>query len=271
MDDIMSKRIFSVLIGALLHLSTFSIIEAKNDAPLFGKTGDVIEVNNRILANVRDHSISVIDVMKKMDILFYRQYPHYASMPSIRFQFYQASWKAVLQELIDKELIMADAEERQFSVSNGDIRQEMESMFGPNIIVNLDSAGLTYDEAWKIVHGDTIIRRMVYMCVNLKAMRNTTPQDVRTAYEEYAKANVRPDMWDYSVISIRDPDPEKGAKAANVIHNLLVQDKIPLEATIRKIEELKLVDKTTIVNVSEQMHHGEKELSKQVIQIFSRR
>ena len=61
------------------------------------------------------------------------------------------NWKYVLQELIDKELILGDAEEKKVAITAGDVRQEMENMFGPNIIANLDKIGLSMDEALKIV------------------------------------------------------------------------------------------------------------------------
>src|ERR1700730_13068687 len=82
------------------------------DGILYGPEDNArIVVNNRILAKVNGKEISVFDVMKKMDMLFYRQFPEYTSSMQARFQFYQVSWKRVLQDLIDKELIMADAEE----------------------------------------------------------------------------------------------------------------------------------------------------------------
>src|SRR5262249_17801417 len=143
-----------------------------------------IVVNNRILARINEKAISVVDLMKKLDVLFYREFPQYTSSKVARYQFYQANWKNVLQELIDKELILADAEENKLPISSGDVRQEMEQLFGPNIIANLDKVGLSFDDAWKIVQGDITIRRMMYMRVNAKAMRQVTPQDVWAAYEE---------------------------------------------------------------------------------------
>ena len=102
-----------------------------------------VNVNNRILAVVNGKPLSVYDVMKKMDVHFYRQFPEYASSAEARHQFYQAQWKNMLRDLVDKELILADAESAKVEVSAGDVRQEMENMFGPNIIANLDKLGMT--------------------------------------------------------------------------------------------------------------------------------
>ena len=163
--------------------------------------------------------------------------------------------------MVDKELIVADAEENKLPVSSGDVRQEMEHLFGPNIIGNLDKVGLTFDDAWKIVQGDILIRRMIHIRVNTKAMRCVTPQDVRAAYEEFAKTNIRSDEWAYQVITIRDKDPSVGAQAANIAYQMLTEDSIALADISAKIKELPTIGKTSNVNISEEYRHNEKEVS----------
>lgn len=219
-----------------------------------------IVINNRILARVNEKAISVVDLMKKLDILFYREFPQYTPSKVARFQFYQANWKDVLQELIDKELVLADAEENKLPVSNGDVRQEMEQLFGPNIITNLDRAGLTFDDAWKIVQGDIIIRRMMHLRVNAKAMRQVTPQDVWEAYEQHVKKITRPDEWTYKVISIRSKNTEEGALAANLAYNLLTEDSITLDQLASAVKKSSH-GKNVQVNVSEEFHHTDKDVS----------
>jgi hypothetical protein len=218
-------------------------------------------VNNRILAKVNGKPISVIDVMKKMDVHFYRQYPQYASSPVARFQFYQISWKQVLNELIDKELLLADAEEHHLTVTSGDIRQEMEDLFGPNIIANLDKINLSFEDAWKIVQEDSIIKRMLYVRAHSKGTRKIIPQDVRKAYEEFAKENTRPDEWHYIVISIRDPDSAQGAEVANFAYQLLLDQKVPFNDIPKHATSFANWKSTTKVSVSEEFKHTAKDLS----------
>lgn len=252
----MKKLLF--LLGICLLTSTHNVY-AKGESFVMGQEPEKrIFVNNRILATVNGKAISVIDVMKKMDMLFYKQFPEYTSSATARFQFYQINWKHVLQELIDKELILADAEEHKLPLTGGDVRQEMESLFGPNIIVNLDKVGLTFEEAWKMVEEDIKLRRMVYFCANSKAIRGVTPKDVREAYEEYAQKNVQPEEWIYTVISIRDPDAAVGAEAATKAHSLLTQEQIQLNELADKIRE-SFAD--TKVTLSESLRHQEKDLS----------
>lgn len=240
----------------------FSLFTVVNAAGLSTSDQDKrISVDNRILAKVNGKAISVIDVMKKMDMLFYKAYPEYTSVLEARYQFYQMNWKRVLEDLVDKELIIADAEEIKFPISNGDVRQEMETLFGPNIISNLDKIGLSYEEAWKIVSSDILLKQMLFVRGQAKAIKQVTPQVVHDAYEEFAKNNIRPATWDYVVISIRDQDKDLAAEASFHVHKMLTEEKIPLQDLPAKIKELYPQNTGLKVTLSDVMHHQEKELS----------
>lgn len=219
-----------------------------------------LEVNNRILANVNGKLISVVDVMKKMDILFYQQFPEYIDNIEARYQFYQFQWKRTLQDLIDKELILADAEENKLPISNGDVRQEMESLFGPNIIANLDRLDMSYEQAAEMLRGDILLRRMLYMRVNAKAMRVVTPQKIRSAYEAYAEENHRPEKWNYQVISFRAADPSVGAKVAKEARNLLTAAETSVGQLTQELNMIGAAERTK-VNVSDDFTMTAKELN----------
>lgn len=256
----MKKIIFFIAIFQLAFINVKAALAG--DGLLFGQADDLqVVVNNRVLAKVNGKAISVMDLMKKMDMLFYRQFPQYTSSVQARYQFYQTNWKQVLQESIDKELLLADAEENKLPVTNGDIRQEMETMFGPNIIGNLDKISLTYDEAWGIIKGDIILRRMLFYRVNSKAMRQVTPQKIREVYELFAKENPRSELWKYYVISIRDKDAERGGEAAKFIHQLLEDKSVPIDQLAKKAKLEGHFDEATLVNISEELRHTEKEMS----------
>lgn len=227
---------------------------------MFGEEPKLL-INNRILANVNGKPISAIDVMKKMDVLFYRQFPEYRNSTQARAQFYQTAWKNTLQQLIDKELIVADALETKVETSNGDIRQEMETMFGPNIIGNLDSMGLTFDDAWDIIKDELIIKRMLYFRVNSRAVKSVTPQFIHEKYEEFAKNNPRQSEWHYKVISAQDKDSEKSAKAAQHIYTLLTEEKIPFSELVETLQQRGLVEESTRVTISSDYSVSEKEIS----------
>lgn len=241
-------------------ISITSICKLYSADNLFSQIGEEqqIAINNQILAKVNGKAISVYDVMKKMDMLFYRSYPEYSSVAPARYQFYQMNWKSVLNDLIDKELIIADAEENKMQVSSGDVRQEMEVLFGPNIIANLDRAGLTFEEAWKIVHDDIVVKRMMYVRTTSKVLKQVTPQDVHAAYENYSKENIRPDLWTYQVLSIRDKDKSKGLEAAAHAHQLLITDHLPLDQALEKLKDSKDAANITL---SPEYTHNQNEMS----------
>lgn len=220
-----------------------------------------ILIQNRVLAKVNDKSLTVYDVMKKMDMLFYKQFPEYTGSVMARYQFYNANWKAILRDLIDKELILADADEVKMQVSNGDVRQEMEEMFGPNIITNLDQVGLTFEEAWKMVHSDIVIKRMLYTRANVKAIKQVTPIVIKDAYANFAKENHKPATWTYAIINIRDPDSEKGAEAAHQAHQLLVSDHLDPKDLNEKLNQIASIASTTKVNISEDYNHSADEMA----------
>jgi|GEM_PF-326748 len=254
-------KLYLILLPFLL-LSFNALPAAPKEISLFKPEDErKIVIHNRVLATVNDKSVTVYDLMKKMDLLFYRQFPQYTSSAAARYQFYNANWKAVLRDLIDKELIMADAEEVKMQVSNGDVRQEMETMFGPNIITNLDQVGLTFEEAWKMVHADIVIKRMLFSRANAKALKQITPIVIRDAYSNFAKENHRPETWNYAIITIRDPDQAKGAEAANQAHQLLISEKIPLNELSERLGKLTSIAPTTKINLSEPYSHTQEEMA----------
>lgn len=244
---------FSLLIGSMQCHAQSTLLGAPSHP-------EHLIVNNRVIAKVNGKAISVIDLMKKMDIVFYKEFPQYTSIPEARYQFYQANWKSMLKELINKELILADAEENKLQVGSGEVRQEMENLFGPNIIGNLDKIGMTFDEAWKIIQGDIQLHRMLYIRVNSKASRDVTPKTVYANYEEYAKENSVLDQWGYRVVSIRHKDSSVGAATANIAYQLLTIECIPLSELAENLKNHSSTGKSS-VNISELFVHTEKEMS----------
>ena len=103
------KRKFSLLLSLVLPLTSFAVDMPLDMAPPISQNGEDVEIENRILLKVNKKAISVLDIVRKMDLLFYRQYPELISQSSARLQFYMASWQKVLQMVIDEELMIADA------------------------------------------------------------------------------------------------------------------------------------------------------------------
>lgn len=255
-------KLKTLLFAALLQTVALSAYARTGGSGLFAPHREAsIIVNNRILATVNEKSISVIDVMKKMDIIFYRQYPQYSEITEARFQFYQAGWRQVLNDLINKELILCDAIENKLPLSNGDIRQEMEDTFGPNIITNLDRAGITYDEAWEILKGDLLLKRMMYVRVNGRVMKRITPMIVKSYYNEWAKEHSAEPQWRYRMISIRSDNPEVGAEAAKKVYALVTEKGVPVEELTATVKSDGSFPPNIGINVSEEYLHKNKEIA----------
>lgn len=250
----------------IILLFGFSSLHALKNEPLFGikEEEPKIYINNRILIRVNGKPISTYDLMKKMDLLFYRQYPEYTSSIGARSQYYDMTWKMALEELIDKELILADAKESKIEVSSGDVRQELETSFGPNIIENLDKAGITFEEATKMMQDEIIIRRLISGRVHSKAIRQVTPIKVRQYYEEFIQdpKNTRQTQWKYQIITIKERNLEKTEKTAKEAFQMIMQG-VPLDQLSSKLKENLILGRKGKVTISTSIKQNDQELSKE--------
>jgi hypothetical protein len=120
---------------------------------------------------------------------------------------------------------------------------------------------LTFNEAWKMVQDDIILKRMIYIRVHSKALRQVTPKDVRDSYEEFAKNNIKKDEWIYQVVSIRNSDPVRGAETAQFAYHLLAEKQIPLKDLPAHITTFADWSSKTKLNVSEEFCHTEQDLA----------
>lgn len=168
-----------------------------------------IAIQNSILLKVNGKTISMMDVKKKMDMAFHQNYPQFANSNQARVQYYEASWRHFLMDMIDNELILSDAADKEIKVTDGEIREVMEERFGPNVMQTLDKIGLTYDETWKMVQNELIVQRMSWWFIQSKAVSSITPQDIRQAYRLYLKENPAYSQWKYRVVSIRTDEPNE--------------------------------------------------------------
>lgn len=216
-----------------------------------------IAVQNSILTKVNGKTISMMDVKKKMDLMFHQNYPQYEGNNQARFQFYEASWRHILMDMIDNELIISDALDKEIKLTDGEVREALEDRFGPSVMQTLDKIGVTYDEAWKMLKNEMIVQRMSWWFVQSRAMSSVTPQDIRQAYRLHLEKNPAYSDWTYRVISIKadkanDPLSEE-------IHQVLADSGKPPEYLL---EDLKKLEAPGIsISVSNEYSASDKELS----------
>ncbi len=220
-----------------------------------------IGVQNSILTHVNDTTISVVDVKKKLDYAFHQSYPQLADSTEARFQFYQGSWRQVLMEMIDNELMLADAAEREIKLTDGEVREEMENRFGPNVMQTLDRIGLSYDETWKMLKNEMLVQRMVWFFIHSKAIQKVTPQEIKQAYRMYLKENPPYQEWTYRVISLRADQNDVLQKLADATYKLLSDGGQSPESVAAQLKELETQYAPCSIQLSTEYKASDTELS----------
>ncbi|MCH9609512.1 MAG: hypothetical protein S4CHLAM45_14280 [Chlamydiales bacterium] len=250
----MLKKIFPVLISCSLFAAPS--MTPGVDFSLSNSMPDYVEVNNRVLLKIGGKPVTVMDVVRKMDLVFYQQFPDLVSSPGARYEFYTASWRGMLANVIDDKLICTDAEEKKVEVSDGEIRGEMEKYFGPNVVFTIDRLGIGFDEAWELVKTELTVQQMSGMMVYSKALADVHPREVKRRYEKMLADNPPENRWIYQVVSLRGEDDVETLDVAHKAHNLLAMGQVPLELIKGNVEE-----KNVKVTLSAEYTRTPKEIS----------
>ncbi len=257
--DLIAKKSRGPVRNLIFSLIAFSICGiAHADTPVSAST---LHIQNRVLINVLNKPISVLDVVKKMNVILEKAYPEYKNIPEARYQFYRQQWKSTLLQMVDSELMLKDAEKLELKITNGDIRQEIHDRFGPDIMKSLNAIGITYEEAQEMIRSDLITQRMMWYRVHSKALTQVGPQSVRNSYLDYLKKNPSNQIWTYEVLSVRSPDQATGEKLASKAFNMLSAAKMGLKEAASSIEAEVAANDKVKMNVSEIVTVKDQELS----------
>lgn len=218
-----------------------------------------LSIHNEILAKINDKAISVMDVKKEMDMIFLKTYPDLVESPPARHQFYTASWKHVLDQMINKELMLLDAEEKQLQISEGEVREEMEKRFGPNIMKNLEKIGLTFEEAKENTKTELVVQRMSWYFIHQTATQAVTPKDVQIAYEKYLVDYPPKTEWTYQVISMRSDESKQAEELSNQVADLINKKQLSLSEI--KDELLALPKENQTISISDDFVNNSEDIS----------
>ena len=186
-----------------------------DSAPFLQDKNQQLIIHNRILTKVNNKTISILDVVKKMDVFFSKQYPQYAHSPAAKHQYFSSQWKDMLLQMVDQELILADAEKLDLKITDSEIRETLHDKFGPNLMDSLDSLGLSYEEAKSMIHSEIVVQRMTWFKVHSKALNSVNVQDVKKAFASYCEKNPTKDLWEYEVLSVKAQTEEIAHQIAN--------------------------------------------------------
>jgi hypothetical protein len=210
--------------NTLLSLSLLAIV-CFNSAPLAATSpieteeGQLV-IHNRILVKVNKKTISVLDVLKKMDIFLNTYYPQYTNSPATKHQYFSSQWKETLLRMVDQELILADAEKMDLKLTDAEVRETLLEKFGPNVMATLNDLNLTYEEAKQLVHSELVEQRMMWFKVHSKALAKVNTKDVKAAYTTYCKNNPSKENWKYEVLSIKAETEELAQQIAEKAYAL---------------------------------------------------
>ena len=217
-----------------------------------------LSMQNRVLMRVGEKTITAYDVMQKMTFFLQKNYPEQATSPMARSQFFISNWRDVLIEMINQELILADALHLEIKISDKEVREELLARFGPNVMQTLDKIGIPFEKAKQLTHNDMAIERMTWYRVHSKAHELITPKHIKLAYKEYLASNPATNELEYQVLSIRSQDRKAAQALADKAFTLLKEKKAPFSSLATQLPEVMDVS----VSISDSYHVKESELSK---------
>ncbi len=250
------------VLSCLFLLAPLMTIAAESTPmmPFEGEPKHLI-VDNRILAKINGKTISVVDVVKKMDVFLNRAYPQYANSKAARYQFYTAQWRNTLSQMIDGELILADAAAIELKVNDSEVRETLQERFGPNVMANLEKIGITYEEAREMIYSELAVQRMTWFKINSKALLSVNPQDIKLAYREYCEKNPPADEWKYQVLSIRGDENTTLTPVTERIRSLLSAAESSLQAVYDEVSKEENRDPSVTLTLSPLYEVNDKSLS----------
>lgn len=227
--------IFILLIIAALFSSLFAQRPSLEEA-----LERQLVVNNNIATKVNGKTISFLDVAKKLNYLFYQTNPENISSDAAKYQFYLSSWRFALVDLINTELMLAEAKSKDVKIPDSEIKEALQERFGPNVTLTLNKLDLTYDEAFQLIKTDEIVKRIRWFFINAKALQKVTPQMIRAEYEKQLSENPSGDFYHFQIVTVKDPNQVKNSALALKTYQLLKDQKnieaVKQELVAEKVE-----------------------------------
>ncbi|WP_194844121.1 peptidylprolyl isomerase [Candidatus Clavichlamydia salmonicola] len=182
-------------------------------------------VHNRTLFHSGKRVITAIDVMRKMDLIFYQNFPNMLNSKFARYRFYNAMWRTITDSLIDEVLIVSDAEEKKITVNDSEIKEELERIFGLNVVNEADMLGMTLEDVTDLIKKDLLVQKMLNMIVRSRAMMEINPQALKDQYRQLVDSYSNKEEWVYAIVSLRGYDKTEVFAAAKKIHDFLSSGK----------------------------------------------
>lgn len=199
------KMYIQKIIFTLLIISFCSSIYAAGTTGPLGNPTDIKEiiVQNRILVEINKKPISVLDVVKQMDNFLHRYYPQYADSKLAKYHYYKGYWRETLEQMIDNELMIADAENLKITISPTEVREEIHRRFDPNVLERLEQLNLSYEEIKDLITKDLLIQKIQWFRVMSKVHQKITAEELKKSYHDHLNKYPPKNSWQYQFVNIR--------------------------------------------------------------------
>ncbi|MCF7851903.1 MAG: hypothetical protein K9M07_01530 [Simkaniaceae bacterium] len=228
-----------------------------------------IIINNRPLARVNGKTFSLMDVVTKMNIFLETNYPQIFEDKMALFQFYKNNWESQLKELVENELILADADEK-IEVTEAEIRQEMQERYGTNMLAHLDALNMTLEDAKERIKNEVIIRKMTWFKAYSKAVQQITPGLIKESYQSHLSQFQGKENWIYDVLTLRGKNESAMEELANLAHTLLDESHLSLDDVVKQINSTAQEKQCDIIASVSLDNNGEsKKIAQQHLDILS--
>jgi hypothetical protein len=245
------------LLLCLLPLSLFAAdFEGPSEAQKFFEFDQHLVVQNRVLLKVGGKPITVMDLVKRMDMVFFQQYPQLMDNQVARYQFYENSWRHFFNIVLDEQLVVQDAKEKHITVKEGEVRRSMERTFGNDPITNLTKAGLTFQEAYDLLEADLLVQKMNGGMVFQKALPEVKPKRVQEFYKKMLEENPPKELYKYQVLSFRAPSEVEAKERALKAYKAIDSGELAFADVADNLSE-----KGVKVTLSEEFNREKSEMS----------
>jgi hypothetical protein len=239
-------------------------------SPRIQNTGQRIVLQNRILVTINDKNISLLDVVKRMD-MFIGQHSSSQTMSTLhRFQYYMSQWRDTLQRMINDELMLMDAKQCRITVSDGEVREELQNRFGPNVVASLEAMGISYEEAREWIYQEMVVLRIYWMRVQAKSLQKITPNELKRLYAKYLEKNPTREELQYQVLTIVAKDFALSRWIGDEIINLREETFPDLLRACNLLKERGVLDKDVSIAVSQDLSINLKDLSTSYARVLNK-
>lgn len=251
--------VFCLFFLIIFSKKSFSFEEAWNSFSdlNFSKNEKELFINNKILFRFKNNTITIMDVIHKMNLLFYKSYPHLIHSNISKMQFYSGLFPVLAEAVIDDFLIVADAEEKKISVDIRDVKREIEKFFGDALIDVTNAFNMTEEDVFKIIQRDLIVQKMLGVMVRSRATMFVSPNKIKEAYKEKLKNYKQEKFWSYVILTLDSASVDSTLTFAEEIY-----DKIISNGFFKEEEILQLASEKNIeIKISNLLQGTENSLS----------